>query len=235
MSPPPLRPPPPPTPPSRPGQPTTRPQPGPATRPGDGTRTTGGGRATTQAPKVDYGPLLDRLANDIEQMNLEYEKYFNGGLPVPPAPMRSRVEAQLKQLRNVQGMNAVERFRMSSLEARFTSFSELYNRRLREKEEGRRPRAATPTRPVPRHDATQGITFGRELDPDALEALFAGLHRNNPTPPRFDLDSFGNYLRGQLAAIQQRTGCTEVQFRVATEDGKLKLKARPLPAGSRVP
>lgn len=166
-------------------------------------------------------------------MNLEYEKYFNGGLPIPPVPFRVKVENQLKQLRNAQGLGAVERFRLASLEARFTSYAELSNRRLREREEGRRPRATVVARQAPRHDAEQGITFGRELEPEALEALFAGLHRNNPSPPRFDLDSFGNYLRGQLAAIQQRTGCAEVQFRVANEDGKLKLKARPLSGGQR--
>ena len=44
------------------------------------------------------------------------------------------------------------------------------------------------------------------------------------------IDSFQTYLRRQTEAIRQKTGCDEVQFRVAEEDGKLKLKARPVPS-----
>ena len=55
---------------------------------------------------------------------------------------------------------------------------------------------------------------------------------DSPEPTRFDLDSFGRYLQQQVASIQQKTGCAEVQFRVAVEDGKVKLKAKPLTATS---
>ncbi len=50
--------------------------------------------------------------------------------------------------------------------------------------------------------------------------------------PRFDLATFGAYLERQAAAIREKSGCEEVHFRLATEDGKLKLKARPL-SGAR--
>jgi hypothetical protein len=33
-----------------------------------------------------------------------------------------------------------------------------------------------------------------------------------------------------VAALREKTGCREVQFRLATEDGKVKLKARPVAA-----
>jgi len=53
--------------------------------------------------------------------------------------------------------------------------------------------------------------------------------------PRFDLASFGSYLERQAAAIRVKTGCEEVQFRLAAEDGKLKLKARPLASPAPMP
>jgi|CXWL01.1.fsa_nt_gi hypothetical protein len=206
-----------------------------ATRPGAPATQTGlrGGRppAAAAPARVDYGPLLDKLAADIEAMHLEYEKFFNGGLQVPPVASKSRVDSQLKQLRNAQIQSSADRFRLGSLEARFTSYSELFNRRLRDKEEGRRPRPSAVERVAPRYDAEAGINFGADAEPAAVEALFQRLHQGGTNPPRFDLDSFGTYLRSQLQAIQQKTGCREVQFRVATEEGKLKLKARPL--GSR--
>jgi hypothetical protein len=33
-----------------------------------------------------------------------------------------------------------------------------------------------------------------------------------------------------VTAIREKTGCTQVQFRLATEDGKVRLKARPVAA-----
>ena len=43
-----------------------------------------------------------------------------------------------------------------------------------------------------------------------------------------DLDRFGAYLERQAEAIRSKTGCREIQFRVAVEDGKMKLKAKPI-------
>lgn len=184
-------------------------------------------------PRVDYTPQLDRLAADLEAMNLEYEKFFNGALNVPPVQAKARAESQLRQLRTLNLTSAVDRFRLASLEARFTAFSELFGRRLRIKEEGRRQRPApVERRDTPTFDPEVGVSLGSELEPAAVEALFNGLNRNATSPPRFDLDSFGTYLRTQIQSIQQKTGCQAVQFRVASEEGRLKLKARPL-AGPR--
>jgi hypothetical protein len=75
---------------------------------------------------------------------------------------------------------------------------------------------------------------GGALDPAAVEALYHGLAAGPGEGPRFDLASFGSYLERQAAALHGRTGCTAVQFRLAEEDGKLKLKARPI-TGARGP
>lgn len=72
------------------------------------------------------------------------------------------------------------------------------------------------------------MVLDRNLEPDAVEALFAGLARRGAS--KLDLDSFRGYLAQQLEAIHGKTGAAEVQFRVAEEDGKLKLKAKPVGA-----
>jgi len=124
----------------------------------------------------------------------------------------------------------VDSFRLSDMEARFNSYNELFNRRLRDTEEGRHP-AARPAPPPPRHyDPAQGIVFGDRIDPQAAEALYQGLAASPGDGPRFDLDSFQTYLARQVNAIREKTGCAQVQFRLAAEDGKIKLKARPVAA-----
>jgi hypothetical protein len=195
---------------------------------------TAGARPGVPAPRQAPGlsDVLDQLGRDLQQLRIDFERFFNGALPFPPEELRGRVQAQIRNLRGMSNAaNAVDTFRLSDMEARFNSYNELYNRRLRDAEEGRHLAA----RPVPppagrSYDPNQGIIFGDRVDPRAAEALYQGLVSSPGDAPRFDLDSFQTYLARQVTAIREKTGCTEVQFRLATEDGKIKLKARPVGA-----
>jgi hypothetical protein len=207
-----------------------------------------------------FSESIDRLAADVQHLRVDFERFFSGVLPVPPEELRRRVQVQLRQLRNVNAGTAVDRFRLGDLEARYNSYNELFSRRLRDLEEGRqRSVHAPPPAPAdsPRYDPAAGIVIGREPEPAAVAALYEGLfaegggasgdagasaasaaHAPPAAPaarrPRFDLASFGSYLQRQAAAIRDQTGCAEVQFRLVAEDGKWKLKARPV-GGARSP
>ncbi|HEY0511172.1 MAG TPA: MXAN_5187 C-terminal domain-containing protein [Thermoanaerobaculia bacterium] len=176
--------------------------------------------------------VLDQLGRDVQQLRVDFERFFNGALPFPPEELRGRVQAQIRQLRGMSHLaTPVDNFRLGDFEARFNSYNELFNRRLRDREEGRLPTARTAPAPVPRrYDPAQGIVFGDRVDPEAAEALYQGLAAAPGDFPRFDLDSFQTYIARQVTAIREKTGCTQVQFRLATEDGKVKLKARPVAA-----
>ena len=193
-----------------------------------------GARRPGAAAPVQKGPnipeALDLLQRDIRQLQIDFERFFNGGLPLPPEELRNRIQAQLRFLRNLSITAAVDSFRLSDLEARFNSYNEMFNRRLRDVEEGRGPHRVVAFVEKQRFDPRGGIVFGSDIDSEAAEALYHGLVSGPGDGPKFDLDSFQTYLRRQTEAIRQKTGCTEVQFRVAEEDGKLKLKARPVPA-----
>ncbi len=186
--------------------------------------------APRQAPGL--GDALDLLGRDIQQLRVDFERFFNGALPFPPEELRGRVQAQIRQLRGMSNLaTAVDNFRLSDMEDRFNSYNELFNRRLRDTEEGRHAAARPAAPPESRlHDPAQGIVFGDRIDPQAAEALYQGLAASPGDGPRFDLDSFQTYLARQVTAIREKTGCTQVQFRLAAEDGKIKLKARPVAA-----
>jgi hypothetical protein len=194
-----------------------------------------GAPAAASAPVGRQIPGLneafERLGRDIQQLRVDFERFFNGALPFPPEDLRTRVQTQIRTLRGMNLMTAVDNFRLGDLEARFNSYNELFNRRVRETEEGRhlasRPApAATPRR----LDPELGIVFGERIDPEGVEALYQGLAAAPGNSLRFDLDSFQTYLERQVTALREKTGCAEVQFRLANEDGKVKLKARPVTA-----
>jgi hypothetical protein len=212
------------------------------TKPGLGPNPFQKGQPPAAAPSSDFktaaqarraGPALsetlDQLGRDIRQLQIDFERFFNGGLPLPPDELRTRIQNQIRALRNLTITTSVDSFRLADLEARFNSYNELFNRRVRDREEGRHQAHRPPPVEKPRYDPEAGIVFGSKVDPAAVEALYQGL-AGRGEGPKFDLDSFQTYLARQAAALRERTGCTEVQFRLAREDGKLKLKARPVAA-----
>ena len=179
---------------------------------------------------------IDQLETEIRRLRIEFERFFSGALHVPPDELRNRVQAQLRTLRNFNAGTAVDRFRLGTLEARFNSYNELFSRRLREREEGRLRAVPAPPPPstAPLYDLAIGVAIGPRPEPAAVAALFAGVAAGGGEGgPRFDLAGFEAYLQRQVAAIRDKTGCDEVQFRLATEDGKLKLKARPVGGAKR--
>lgn len=192
-----------------------------------GTTPAGAGLRRPGGPPPPTVPvLLDQLGRDIKQLQVDFERFFNGALPFPPEEQRNRVQAQLRQLRNLNLSAAVDNFRLADLESRYNTYNELWNRRIRDIEEGRRMVARPAAPEVPRYDVQRGIVVAGSVEPEAAEALYQGLARSEA--PKFDLDSFRTYLDRQAAAIRVRTGCDQVQFRLASEDGKMKLKARPV-------
>jgi hypothetical protein len=122
----------------------------------------------------------------------------------------------------------VDNFRLGALEAQLNSYGEMFSRRLRVREEGKEAPRHTASGAFPRHDVDAGVVVGPRCEQDAVEALFQGLAERNPRGATMDLDTFRGYLERQVAQIRDKTGCTAVQFRVVNEDGKVKLKAKPV-------
>ncbi len=170
---------------------------------------------------------LDRFEVGLRRLQIEYEKFFSGALAVPPEDLRLELADDLRRLRDGKQLSAVDRFRLNGLEARFNTYSELFQRRLRDREEGRSHRTQVIPPPVSAFDAREGVVVGAKLDPSAAEAIYVALAKSG-APPKFDLATFSSYLERQAAAIREKTNCQRVRFRLEDEDGTLRLKAKPI-------
>jgi hypothetical protein len=182
---------------------------------------------------MSVAPQLDRLEHSILELRVEFERFFNGDRPTPPEGVRTRIQTVFRRLRSGnQIRDPADHYRLSQLEARFNSYSELYNRRVREREEGDRRARFTAT---PAFDPAAGVVVEEwGFEPGAAEALYRGLAAGHGAPG-FDLETFRGYLDRQLETIRTKTGCSRVQFRLAAEGGKTKLKAKPLPGSGTAP
>ncbi len=172
---------------------------------------------------------IERLERDIRQLKIDFERFFNGSLPIPPEDFRQAVRQQIQKLRARPMRALVDRFRLNTLEARFNTLDELFNRRLREREEGAVPRSGQLAAPTPRrYDPYKGVVVGDTPAPEAIQALYRELYDDDTPSAEANFRRFHTYLLGQMAAIRERAGCDEVSFRVAREKGGLKLKAKPV-------
>ena len=80
---------------------------------------------------------LDILAGELRRLEIEYNLFFIGRLPRPPWETRRRVETILKRWDNTHIRVSLDRFRFSTLQARYSTFSDLWDREMRAREMGR--------------------------------------------------------------------------------------------------
>ena len=80
-------------------------------------------------------PDLAQLAADLRRLEAEYNMFFAGQLARPPWETRRRIEAVFRRWGRRRIESSVERFRFQTLQSRFATLSELWERKLRLREE----------------------------------------------------------------------------------------------------
>ena len=179
---------------------------------------------------------LSLLEAELKRLEAEYNMFFAGRLPRPPWETRSRVQAIVKRIDRTPISNYGEKFRFSTLQSRFTTFIDLWDRGLRAREEGRpgpfaQPkRAAEPARLVPEDRILHVTTFSDPLkEMDKLQDLYDSLAeaRRDVGQEQIPFHKFAELIKTQVTSLRDK-GSPEVAFRVAMKDGKVNFTARAL-------
>ena len=98
---------------------------------------------------LDVERDLRALDAALRKLEAEYNMYFAGRLPRPPIESRKRVQQLVTRLDRAYIQNYADRFRFNTLQARFSSFTDLWDRGLKSREEGRHGPFAPPRREEP--------------------------------------------------------------------------------------
>lgn len=96
----------------------------------------------TRGPERDpdqagLGDDLQRFEAHLRQLETEYTMFFANQRLRPPVELRARVEAIIRRWDRVPIQGSTERFRLNTLQQRFRTFADLWDRGLRAREEGR--------------------------------------------------------------------------------------------------
>ena len=179
---------------------------------------------------------LQRLEAGIRQLEAEYNMFFAGRLARPPWETRNRVDALIKQYDRAHIQNYGDRFRFQTLQARYQSFVDLWDRALRAREEGRsgplapRKTAAAGEGAKPADRVVRVAAFQDPLrEMDKLQELYQSLSeaRREVGVEAVPFNRFAELVKSQVDKLQA-DGTREVAFRVAVKDGKVSFTARGL-------
>src|SRR4029453_1967904 len=119
--------------------------------------------------KKDFDREMSRLQAEIKRLEVEYNMFFAGRLPRLPWETRDRVEKLVKRYTRMNLLKTAHGFRFGTVQARFMSFCELWERNLRAKEEGRgtRGRAAVVPPSTPQGEPPAHVDEHASLPGDA--------------------------------------------------------------------
>ena len=188
---------------------------------------------------------MDLIERSIRQLQIEWEKFFAGVERKPPTELRTRVEALIRRNANEEIRNNADRFRYQNLMARYSTFAELWNKRLRALEEGRpvglhgRAAALPPSPPPvpaapavvpPRRAAAAEVRIQDPTgDAQALRGLyqrFVEARQQVGETAAVKFENFEKLISQQTRRILAEKGGQAVDFRLETKDGKVSLKAK---------
>jgi hypothetical protein len=194
-----------------------------------------GRRGGAQSPELERD--LQTLESEMRRLEAEYNMFFAGRLPKPPWETRARVDALIRRYDRAYIQNYADRFRFTSLQTRYATFVDLWERGMRAREEGRpgpfaqaAPAAAAAKR---QRDSDQVMHVASFKDPlremDKIHELYDRLvdARRQVGEDAVPFHKFTELIKTQVSKLQ-KAGSPEVAFRVSVKDGKVSFTARGL-------
>lgn len=183
---------------------------------------------------------LQMLEAELKRLEAEYNMYFAGRLPRPPWETRGRVEALIKKWDRGQigTQPSLERFRFGTLQSRYQTFADLWDRGMRAREEGRPGPFAwrQQTDRQKEKDKEKGprvLHVTSFTDPmremDKLHELYDTLMdaRRDAGEDVVPFHRFASLVKDQVKKLRDG-GSPEVAFRVSTDEGKVTFTVRGL-------
>lgn len=183
-------------------------------------------------PISEFERELQRLEVELKKLETEYNQYFAGRLPRPPWETRTKVETLVKQYDRRHIQNTGERFRFQTIQSRFRTLVDLWDRGLRAREEGRAgPFAQKRSTPAEGRAGARVMHVASFRDPlkemDSLHELYDSLveARRSVGEDAVPFHRFAELVKSQVTKLKAG-GSEEVAFRVAVKDGKVAFTAK---------
>jgi hypothetical protein len=172
---------------------------------------------------VGFEEDMALLTQKMKQLETEYEQWFSGALLTPPWQTQKIVDEIVKRYGRNPPQSLMERSVFMMHQAKYNSYSEMWARRTRLKEEGKlvtgKEERARVTRQPDRPTESGQDEFRKVFD-----RYVAAKEKAGESTGRLTYDSFRKKLSQQ--ADKFRKSGKDVDFGVSIKDGKVSVVAR---------
>ena len=190
---------------------------------------------TQQLPQEKYAEELSDLDEGITGLQVLYEKYFLGIDRKPPDQERKRISEKTRELRTTSIRNTALKFKVNALFAKLISFERMWDRTLREIEDGtyKRDVFKAKLRAGDRDEPRTGPV--KPAAPSISDANLRRLYdtyvvarkRCGEATDGLTFDSMAARIRSQVPELMQKHKAKNIEFKVVIKGGKAILKAVP--------
>ncbi len=169
----------------------------------------------------------------LNQLKLDYEKYFLGTRPTEPAMQRGEVQKMFVKWGNTRITNTALRFKFNSLNGRYQAFKRRWDDTLRQIEAGTYQRHVFKAKLHERERGLDGEAGAARAKPgggptdrgELFETYRDALMATGQDPSKITPAKLQAALKKQETALKKKLGCERVDFKVVVQGGKVKLKA----------
>ena len=168
--------------------------------------------------------IVTELGHWVDELARKWERFFahDPQVRVPPELERAALDRRLRELSRAEAATAAEAFRVEQLLHRFSTYSAMWQRQLRDREASRRGITAAPDE----------INAGRRALVPPVEdeyetlhsAYVAALHAAG-NAGKVSLERFRDSLQAQRRSLEER-GARVEGFDVVQEGSQVKVRAR---------
>ena len=190
---------------------------------------------TQQLPQEKYAEELTELDEAIVNLQVLYEKYFLGIDRRPPEQERKRISQKTREMRTTNVRNTALKFKINTLFAKLLSFERMWDRTLREIEDGTYKRDVFKAK-LRDKDRDEGGSPARSAPaPTISDANLRRLYdtylvarkRCGESTAGMSFDSIASRIRAQVPELMQKHKAKNIEFKVVIKGGKAILKAVP--------
>lgn len=200
---------------------------------------------------------LATIEEGLFKLQKDWERFFSGQERKAPFEAKQRLDRLIRRYIGMEIRNNTDRFRFQSLTAKYNTLSDMWNRKLRAIEEGRplssvqlkavREATAEAVAPPPAIPVVQSAPGSRsfiEAGPARSEVRLSTLReddqgvkdlyeqfraaRASVGESEVKFESFRKLIAQQRTRLLDEKDAVAVDFRVALQDGKVALKAKPV-------
>jgi hypothetical protein len=181
--------------------------------------------------RIELRKELKRLEVMIEELKIDYEQFFLGITPFQPDKLHNAVKQLIREIRKAPFKKSAHKYRQLTLESRYHTYNDYWQRVLRQKEEGTYSKDVFKANLRERNaleDQEAGTLKGEAAK--NMQALFksykSALEKQTGKKQDLDYKAFQKSLVKRAKAYKEKYGDQKLTFKVTVKEGKVTIKAK---------